>query len=159
MKRYSITKGTITQSWSKSEIEASEFLSREYQIDDGEVIFSSFDKSEAEKEFAKYYCDCVLYKTQVGYEANIDYAELSEEEGEIDENGDFCIMKISNVAFDELYTPYKYYGDILKFCEGDYRYMNDFMLFVDDFETIEELTEEEYNELVKQFVDKIIKLK
>ena len=77
----------------------------------------------------------------------------------IDENGDFCIMKISNVAFDELYTPYKYYGDILKFCEGDYRYMNDFMLFVDDFETIEELTEEEYNKLVKQFIDKIIKLK
>ena len=77
----------------------------------------------------------------------------------IDENGSFCIMKISNVAFDELYTPYKYYGDILKFCEGDYRYMNDFMLFVDDFETIEELTEEEYNKLVKQFIDKIIKLK
>lgn len=77
----------------------------------------------------------------------------------IDENGDFCIMKINNVAFDELYTPYKYYGDILKFCEGDYRYMNDFMLFVDDFETIEELTEEEYNKLVKQFIDKIIKLK
>ena len=42
MKRYSITKGTITQSWSKSEIEASEFLSREYQIDDGEVIFFVF---------------------------------------------------------------------------------------------------------------------
>ena len=77
----------------------------------------------------------------------------------IDENGDFCIMKIINVAFDELYTPYKYYGDILKFCEGDYRFMNDFMLFVDDFETIEELTEEKYNELVKQFIDKIIKLK
>lgn len=77
----------------------------------------------------------------------------------IDENGDFCIMKISNVAFDELYTPYKYYGDILKFCEGDYRYMNDFMLFVDDFKSIEELTEEEYNKLVKQFIDKIIKLK
>ena len=77
----------------------------------------------------------------------------------IDENGDFCIMKISNVAFDELYTPYKYYGDILKFCEGDYQYMNDFILFVDDFETIEELTEEEYNKLVKQFNDKIIKLK
>ena len=89
MKRYSITKGTITQSWSKSEIEASEFLSREYQINDGEVIFSSFDKSEAEKEFTKYYCDCILYKTQVGYEANIDYFELSEEEGEIDESGDF----------------------------------------------------------------------
>ena len=29
----------------------------------------------------------------------------------------------------------------------------------DDFETIEELTEEEYNELVKQFINKIIKLK
>lgn len=77
----------------------------------------------------------------------------------IDEDGSFCIMKISNVAFDEFYTPYKYYGDILKFCEGDYRYMNDFMLFVDDFETIEELTEEEYNKLVKQFINKIIKLK
>ena len=33
------------------------------------------------------------------------------------------------------------------------------MLFVDDFKSIEELTEEEYNELVKQFIDKIIKLK
>ena len=77
----------------------------------------------------------------------------------IDENGSFCIMKISNVALDELYTPYKYYGNIFKFCEGDYRYMSDFMLFVDDFKSIEELTEEEYNELVKQFIDKIIKLK
>ena len=77
----------------------------------------------------------------------------------IDENGSFCIMKIINVALDELYTPYIYYGNIFKFCEGDYRFMNDFMLFVDDFETIEELTEEEYNELVKQFIDKIIKLK
>ena len=77
----------------------------------------------------------------------------------IDEDGDFCIMKISNVAFDEMYTPYKYYGNIFKFCEGDYRYMSDFMLFVDDFKSIEELTEEEYNELVKQFIDKIIKLK
>lgn len=89
MKKYSITKGTITDSWSKSEIEASELLRGEYQIDDGEVIFSSFDKSEAETEFAKYYCDCVLYKTQVGYEVHIDYFDLSEEEGEIDENGDF----------------------------------------------------------------------
>ena len=77
----------------------------------------------------------------------------------IDENGDFCIMKIINVALDERYTPYIYYGDILKFCKGDYRFMNDSMLFVDDFETIEELTEEEYNKLVKQFIDKIIKLK
>ena len=77
----------------------------------------------------------------------------------IDEDGSFCIMKISNVAFDELYTPYKYYGNIFKFCEYDYRFMNDFMLFVDDFKSIEELTEEEYNKLVKQFIDKIIKLK
>ena len=77
----------------------------------------------------------------------------------INEDGDFCIMKIIEVAFDELYTPYKYYGNIFKFCEGDYRFMNDFMLFVDDFKSIEELTEEEYNELVKQFIDKIIKLK
>ena len=65
----------------------------------------------------------------------------------IDENGSFCIMKISNVALDELYTPYKYYGNIFKFSEVDYRYMSDFMLFVDDFKSIEELTEEEYNEL------------
>lgn len=72
----------------------------------------------------------------------------------IGENGSFCIMKISNVALDELYTPYKYYGNIFKFCEGDYRYISDFMLFVDDFKSIEELTEEEYNELVKQFIDK-----
>ena len=77
----------------------------------------------------------------------------------IDENGSFCIMKISKVAFDEMYTPYRYYGNIFKFCEGDYRYMSDFMLFVDDFETIEELTEKEYNKLVKQFIDKILKLK
>ena len=77
----------------------------------------------------------------------------------IDENESFCIMKISKVAFDEMYTPYRYYGNIFKFCEGDYRYMSDFMLFVDDFKSIEELTEEEYNELVKQFIDKIIKLK
>ena len=77
----------------------------------------------------------------------------------INEDGDFCIMKIIEVAFDELYTPYKYYGNIFKFCEGDYRFMNDFMLFVDDFKSIEELTEEKYNKLVKQFIDKIIKLK
>lgn len=77
----------------------------------------------------------------------------------IDEDGSFCIMKISKVSFDELYTPYQYYGNIFKFCEGDYRFMDDFMLFVDDFKSIEELTEEEYNELVKQFIDKIIKLK
>ena len=77
----------------------------------------------------------------------------------INENESFCIMKISNVTLDERYTPYKYYGNIFKFCEGDYRYISDFMLFVDDFETIEELTEEEYNKLVKQFIDKIIKLK
>ena len=77
----------------------------------------------------------------------------------IDKNGSFCIMKISNVALDELYTPYKYYGNIFKFCEGNYRYMSDFMLFVDDFKSIEELTEEEYNDLVKQFINKIIKLK
>ena len=77
----------------------------------------------------------------------------------INENGSFCIMKIIKVALDELYTPYRYYGNIFKFCEGDYRFMNDFMLFVDDFKSIEELTEEEYNELVKQFIDKIIKLK
>lgn len=77
----------------------------------------------------------------------------------IDETGSFCVMKISDVILDELYTPYKYYGNIFKFCEGNYRYMSDFMLFVDDFETIEELTEEEYNKFVKQFIDKIIKLK
>lgn len=77
----------------------------------------------------------------------------------IDETESFCIMKISKVDFDELYTPYKYYGNIFKFCEGDYRYMSDFMLFVDDFKSIEELTEEEYNEFVKQFIDKILKLK
>ena len=28
-----------------------------------------------------------------------------------------------------------------------------------DFKSIEELTEEEYNEFVKQFIDKILKLK
>ena len=77
----------------------------------------------------------------------------------IDEDGSFCIMKISKVSFDELYTPYQYYGNIFKFCEGDYRFMDDFMLFVDDFKSIEELTEKEYNKLVKQFIDKIIKLK
>ena len=77
----------------------------------------------------------------------------------IDETGSFCIMKISKVVFDEMYTPYRYYGNIFKFCEGDYRYMSDFMLFVDDFKSIEELTEEEYNEFVKQFIDKILKLK
>ena len=77
----------------------------------------------------------------------------------IDETGSFCIMKISKVIFDEMYTPYRYYGNIFKFCEGDYRYMSDFMLFVDDFKSIEELTEEEYNEFVKQFIDKILKLK
>ena len=77
----------------------------------------------------------------------------------IDETGSFCIMKISKVAFDEMYTPYRYYGNIFKFCEGDYRYMSDFMLFVDDFKSIEELTEEKYNKFVKQFIDKILKLK
>ena len=77
----------------------------------------------------------------------------------IDETGSVCIMKISKVIFDEMYTPYRYYGNIFKFCEGDYRYMSDFMLFVDDFKSIEELTEEEYNEFVKQFIDKILKLK
>ena len=77
----------------------------------------------------------------------------------IDETGSFCIMKISKVIFDEMYTPYRYYGNIFKFCEGDYRYMSDFMLFVDDFKSIEELTEEEYNEFIKQFIDKILKLK
>ena len=77
----------------------------------------------------------------------------------IDETGSFCIMKISKVIFDEMYTPYRYYGNIFKFCEGDYRYMSDFMLFVDDFKSIEELTEEDYNEFVKQFIDKILKLK
>ena len=77
----------------------------------------------------------------------------------IDETGSFCIMKISKVIFDEMYTPYRYYCNIFKFCEGDYRYMSDFMLFVDDFKSIEELTEEEYNEFVKQFIDKILKLK
>ena len=77
----------------------------------------------------------------------------------IDETGSFCIMKISKVIFDEMYTPYRYYGNIFKFCEGDYRYMSDFMLFVNDFKSIEELTEEEYNEFVKQFIDKILKLK
>ena len=77
----------------------------------------------------------------------------------IDETGSFCIMKISKVIFDEMYTPYRYYGNIFKFCEGDYRYISDFMLFVDDFKSIEELTEEEYNEFVKQFIDKILKLK
>lgn len=77
----------------------------------------------------------------------------------IDETGSFCIMKISDVVLDESYAPYKYYGNIFKFCEGNYRYMSDFILFVDDFKSIEELTEEEYNEFVKQFIDKIIKLK
>ena len=77
----------------------------------------------------------------------------------IDETGSFCIMKISKVIFDEMYTPYRYYGNIFKFCEGDYRYMSDFMLFVNDFKSIEELTEEEYNEFIKQFIDKILKLK
>ena len=77
----------------------------------------------------------------------------------IDETGSFCIMKISKVAFDEMYTPYRYYGNIFKLCEGDYRYMSDFMLFVDDFKSIEELTEEKYNKFVKQFIDKILKLK
>ena len=77
----------------------------------------------------------------------------------IDETGSFCIMKISKVIFDEMYTPYRYYGNIFKFCEGDYRYMSDFMLFVDDFKSIEELTEEKYNKFVKQFIDKILKLK
>lgn len=74
----------------------------------------------------------------------------------IGENGSFCIMKISKVVLDELYTPYKCYGNIFKFCEGDYRFMSDFMLFIDDFETTEELTEKEYNELVKQFIDKLL---
>ena len=77
----------------------------------------------------------------------------------IDEDGDLCIMKIRNVSFDEMYTPYRYYGNIFKLCEGDYRYMSDFMLLVDDFKSIEDITEEEYNKLVKQFIDKIIKLK
>ena len=77
----------------------------------------------------------------------------------IDENGSFCIMKVSNVALDEQYNRYKYYGNIFKFCEDNYRYISNFMLFVDKFETIEELTEEEYNKLVKQFIDKILKLK
>ena len=64
--------------------------------------------------------------------------QIAEQADVLKDNESFCIMKISKVAFDEMYTPYRYYGNIFKFCEGDYRYMSDFMLFVDDFETIKD---------------------
>lgn len=68
-------------------------------------------------------------------------------------------MKISKVFLDEVDTPYKYYGNIFKFCDGDNQYMEDFMLSFDDFNSIESLTEEEYDIYVKQFIYKIIELK
>lgn len=71
----------------------------------------------------------------------------------------FCVMKISKVALDEFDIPYKYYGNIFKFCDGDSQYMENFILFDDDFNSIESLTEEEYNEFVQKFIDKILELK
>lgn len=74
-------------------------------------------------------------------------------------NDGFCVMKISKVCLGDVDTPYKYHGNIFKFCEGDCRYMEDFMLFADDFDSIESLTEDEYNEFVQQFINKILELK
>lgn len=71
----------------------------------------------------------------------------------------FYIMKLSKVALDQVDTPYKYYGNAFKFCEGDYRFVENFVLFDDNFDSIEPLTEEEYDAYVKQFVDKIPELK
>ena len=110
IKRYAISKGTITNNWSKPELEASELLNGYYQIDDGEMIFSSFDKAEAEKEFAKYTCDCYLEKTNIGYQANIEYYELSEEEGEINENGEFEVDYINATPAPFSKEMYKYSG-------------------------------------------------
>lgn len=77
----------------------------------------------------------------------------------IAESGSFCIMKINKVSLDELDTPYKYYGTTFKFCKGDYQFDFDKVLFDDDFESIEAISEEEYNEYVKKFIDKIFELK
>lgn len=71
-------------------------------------------------------------------------------------NKEFYIMKIKKVALDEVDTPYKYYGDIFKFSDGDHRYLEDSILFDDDFDTIESLIKEKYDELVKQFINKMI---
>lgn len=77
----------------------------------------------------------------------------------ITNSNSFCIMKISKVSFYELDIPYKYYGTVFNFCENDYQFDADKVLFDDDFKLIEALTEEEYNEFVKQFIDKILELK
>lgn len=71
----------------------------------------------------------------------------------------FYVMKIKKVALDEVDSPYKYYGNVFKFCDEDNRYVENSVLFDNDFDIIESLTEEKYNELVQQFIDKILKLK
>lgn len=73
------------------------------------------------------------------------------------EGNDFCIMKITKVCLDEVDTPYKYYGNIFKFAEGDYRYLEDFLLFNDDFVSTEIISEEEYNEHALNTFKEIIK--
>lgn len=109
MKKYVIIKGTVTDHWNKSEVNASELLADNYQLDYAETIFETFDKAEAEAEFVKYKCDCTLTKTNTGYQANIEYYDLETQSGEI-EDGDFEMWEAEGRPAPFIRDVYKYNG-------------------------------------------------
>ena len=85
MKRYNIIKGNVSDYFNKNKIDSSLLLQDCPQVNDTEIIYTSYDKQEAEKEFSKYYCDAIMSKTQIGYHLAIEYYELEEVEVDSDD--------------------------------------------------------------------------
>lgn len=102
MKRYNIIKGTVSDYFNKNKIDSSLLLQDNPQINDAEIIYTSTDKQEAEKEFSKYYCDANMVATQTDYQVNIEYYEL--EEVEVDSDDEVVINSTIAPFAKEEYT-------------------------------------------------------
>lgn len=96
MKRYNIIKGTVSDYFNKNKIDSSLLLQDYPWINDAEIIYTSTDKQEAEKEFSKYYCDAIIERTQTKYAVEIEYYEFQKI---VYENGEI-------VDYDQIVAPF-----------------------------------------------------
>ena len=103
MKIYTVETGTnstylpahYVDSTASAEIVSDYLSERNYMTDT--VIIRTPDKDEAQKAYDSAWSDYNIVATPVGYQLDVTLVELSEEEGEFDEDGDWNNTKPINV--------------------------------------------------------------
>lgn len=100
--KYNIIRGRVVEYSNTSKVKASELLCGFPQIDDSEIVLSTYNKSEAESEFSKYKCDATINRTQTGFQIEISYFEMEEIEVDDDDDVlDYIKITVSPFVLDE----------------------------------------------------------